>query len=434
MFVRSHRLNLALSLAFIVSVGACGGSFSGCGCATTPLPGGALPATQTVEGGAQVRVTPDGFNKLTSLLPGAFNSALSAGVCIPKGSVGALGVNASYCYQTDGSCAPGCDVVPVINSTTFTVTNAQTLDIKLDINVAVALPIDPPVFSNCTVDVNGNHLTADVELAFGIDATTGELTINVANLNNFDISGLSFSDPGGGAVCDVVVGLGDFIGFIGNFIGSYFSGLLTPIVNDLVQGLLPNPLGIEGVIDVGSLLSSVSPTTEAHLETRIVPGGYVGLQGSGMSLGIISGINSDQDPTTRTPPLASEPALCVPPIPAPNFGGAPWSLPTTTRGTFALSAANEFSGDPDPAADLAVGLSQTMLDQLGHHAVTSGAMCLEIGTQVIKELNVGTIGILVPSLAELEDTQGNDPLLLDHAPRSARSTSRSVTIRRRRRR
>jgi hypothetical protein len=49
------------------------------------------------------------------------------------------------------------------------------------------------------------------------------------------------------------------------------------------------------------------------MEGRIVPGGYVALKNSGMSLGVITGINSDEDPTTRTGirpdgvPYASEP-------------------------------------------------------------------------------------------------------------------------------
>ena len=74
---RSTRLNLILSTVFIVAMGACG-NLGGCGAcsAAQPLPGGALPADQTVEGGAQIRVTPPGFNKLTSILPGALNQSL----------------------------------------------------------------------------------------------------------------------------------------------------------------------------------------------------------------------------------------------------------------------------------------------------------------------------------------------------------------------
>ena len=63
-----------------------------------------------------------------------------------------------------------------------------------------------------------------------------------------------------------------------------------------------------------------------------------------------------------------------------------------------------------------MGISETTLDLAGHHLVTSGGMCLGVGTSLIKQLNVGTIGILVPSLAELQSDKGNDPLLLVTRP------------------
>jgi hypothetical protein len=91
------------------------------------------------------------------------------------------------------------------------------------------------------------------------------------------------------------------------------------------------------------------------MEARIVPGGYATLTGNGMNLGIITGLNADEDPATRTPDLDSEPALCVPPMLAPVF-----TLPTIARSalggsTFQLQPAGQFSGNPDPAADLAMG-------------------------------------------------------------------------------
>ena len=46
-------------------------------------------------------------------------------------------------------------------------------------------------------------------------------------------------------------------------------------------------------------------------------------------------------------------------------------------------------------------------------------MCLGVGTNLIKQLNVGTIAILVPSLGDLESVQGNDPLLLVTRPQRA---------------
>ena len=84
-----------------------------------------------------------------------------------------------------------------------------------------------------------------------------------------------------------------------------------------------------------------------------------------------------------------------------------------------MAPAGEFLGAPDPADDIVIGLSETMLDLAGHHMVTSGAMCLGVGTGLIEQLNLGTVGLLVPSLAELGSPDGKDPLLLVLRPTTA---------------
>ncbi|HEU0033306.1 MAG TPA: MYXO-CTERM sorting domain-containing protein [Kofleriaceae bacterium] len=398
-------------------MGACG-NLGGCGAcgASQPLPPGGLPPDQTVEGGAQIRVTPQGFNKLTSILPGVINSSLSNGFCVPTGqagSFGTFGTGVRWCTTTQGTCAPGCKVDVTLNSLTPTVTNQQTMNLRLSTAVHTSVPIDGKVIGigfSCTLNANSNNLNGDVDIAFGIDPATGELTIHVARINSFQTN-LSFSG------CSVLSDIANLLSsFVDSFLGQFIIQLLTPTIDDLIQNFLPSPLGIAGMMDVGNLLENVSPGTTASMEARIVPGGYVSLNNGGMSLGVITGLNADEDISTRTPGLASEPALCVPPLTAPNFGAPPASLPITTRSTFALNVANEFNGAPDPGADLAMGISETTLDLAGHHMVTSGAMCLGVGTSFINQLNVGTIGILVPSLSELQSDAGNDPLLLVTRP------------------
>ena len=132
-------------------------------------------------------------------------------------------------------------------------------------------------------------------------------------------------------------------------------------------------------------------------------------------------MNADEDPATREAALDSEPALCVPPIPAPDFAAPPASLGQSARGTFSLLPAGAFRGEGgDPAgADVVIGLSETFLDLTGHHAVTSGAMCLGLGTELVPQLNLGAVGVVVPSLAELGSPGGDDPLLLVTRPQRA---------------
>src|SRR5689334_9835080 len=118
-------------------MGACG-NVGGCGaCGSVgPLPTGGLPKNQTIEGGAQIRVTPAGFNKLKSVLPALLNQQLAGGFCIPDGEVGNcsggfLGTGACYCTNSGSGCSPGCHVNVSLNSLVPTVTSQQMLNIRI---------------------------------------------------------------------------------------------------------------------------------------------------------------------------------------------------------------------------------------------------------------------------------------------------------------
>jgi uncharacterized protein (TIGR03382 family) len=413
-----------LSLLFVLAMGACGGNFGGCSsCATAgPLPPGGLPADQTIEGGAQIRVTPSGFDKMTSVLPGILNSAFGSGFTIPGGSVSLL-FTVDYCGGTGGA---GCKVAVKLNSANASVTNQNTLQIAIDASGSTSVPLSAFIGS-CTLSVSVAHLIANADISLGINATTGDLTVTLNQINQFSFNGQSFS--GCGIISDVADVLTDILN---SAIGQFVIQLLTPTLNGLVQSLLPNPLGIANTENIGQLLAGVSPSTEAAMQVVLEPGGYVALNDGGMSLGMITGFNSNRDPGGSD---ASAPALCVPPIPITNYGQPPYSLPLTSRSTFALSAVPPLDGSPDPASDFALGISQTTLNLLGHHLVTSGAMCLGVGTSLIPQLNVGTLGIIVPSLAELDPT-GMAPLLLVTRPQREltmtvgdnTSTSPGITI------
>ncbi|MEZ4365016.1 MAG: hypothetical protein R2939_01855 [Kofleriaceae bacterium] len=423
MVTRSHRVNVLLSALFIIASG-CGSGGLGCGgCNTAPLPGGALPADQTIEGGGQIRITADGFDKVSTLVESLVVDSFSDGLCVPPIGFGDSTLGVFVCNTNQGSCTPGCNV-----AISDVQADAQPAGSELNVAVSVDLNSTLPVrgsilgggFNICSMSLSANDLAIDVDIAFGIDPADGELTIELAGINtvdfNLDASGCVLGDVLGAAF-DLIDIVFDVASDINDLFGGLVFDLITPTINDLIQSVLPDPLGIEGMTDLGGLLAGISPGTTGQLETRLVPGGYVSLNNAGMSLGLITGINADEDISTRTPELDNEPAYCVPPFAAPDFAAAPHSLPRQAlRQTFQLAAAGAFNGAPDPATDLAMGISETTLDQLGHHAVTSGAMCLGIGTTTVAQLNLGTFGLLVPSAVELASEQGNDPMLLVTRP------------------
>jgi MYXO-CTERM domain-containing protein len=408
---------LVVYVAAALLAGGCGSS----GCNTQPLPGGALPADQTVEGGGQIRVTRAGFTKLTAVVPEVINDLMADGICIGEGQwgdpSGDWGTGTYYCnHNMGGACgaAKGCDVNFHSDFIDLNVPDTHRLTISVQFDLDTVVHLDYQVFGangSCDMDVDGNNILLSASIIFDIDAQ-GELRVHLEQIDDYDLSGVQFSN------CSFISAAGNFArDFLESYFGQWVVDYLTPTIDDMIQGMLPDPLGIEGVVDLSPFLSGISPGTEAELEARMVPGGYVELRSGGLSLGLITGLNSDEDPATRSAALDSEPALCVPPIPAPNFAAPPAQLPATARGTFTLTPAEEFLGSPEPSDDLVIGISETTLDLAGHHMVTSGAMCLGVGTSVVAQLNLGTFGLLVPSLSSLGEPE--NPVLLVTRPQTA---------------
>src|SRR5262245_39005564 len=104
MFSAKNYLNWIFSIALLVAMGCNGGGF-GCGCAgMSPLPDqhgttnadppdgvsdwNYIPVDQQVEGGGQLRISPNGFDTLTSIVPGVVNDALNSNpICLPGDSL-----------------------------------------------------------------------------------------------------------------------------------------------------------------------------------------------------------------------------------------------------------------------------------------------------------------------------------------------------------
>src|ERR1043165_5823874 len=91
-------------------MGACGSAGGGGACSSTPpLPGGKLPADQTGEGGAQLRVTPHGIATITTIVKPLLDQQVANGFCLPGGDLGGI---VAFCETNQGQCTNGCRIVP----------------------------------------------------------------------------------------------------------------------------------------------------------------------------------------------------------------------------------------------------------------------------------------------------------------------------------
>ncbi len=444
---------------------ALGGGCAGGGCSGfSPLPTGPapfnLPSSQLIEGGIQARLTKPGLDKLMKPVVDLVKTALGPGICLIKEQdLFQTVANCNHlvaCNQKPAGCSPstGCAAKLILDSkdrpnmvqdnadgVDISVTGPQTLKIKIGFDVDFPLLIDYGVgvkvlgscvgtSGTCNFDIYNDHykgnsatpikLSADIVL--GISPTTGELTLTLGGLNidSIDIQASGCGVIGtlaglGLSALDALINTG-----IGNTLLNFLTNLLVPTINKALQALLPQPLGLAGQFDVKSLLASFKPAHASGIEMFLVPGGYVQTSNGGLTLGVMTGINSDRDATTRDPANVSEPSLCVPARPAPALGAAPWSLPANAaRQDFTLKAAGEFAGMPEPTGpagalqDLAIGVSRTFLDLVGFHLFSSGSLCLTIDGSGLPQLNGGTLSLLAPSLASIiEDPRAPLSLVL----------------------
>lgn len=435
----ASRVIVATSLTLTLGVG-CGSSGGGCG-GLVPLPADpkphGFPPDQLIEGGLQARITKPGVDKLLKTIT-SMVGGLASGTCVGENTlVDVLDQRGGVCNGNDcAGGAKGCPVRVYLDSTQRPAPNNNqdgklrvllslndsppaanpqvTVDASFDVDVPLRIWWDTLVEGSCVLRVNSKHVTDDAaspprveaKIDLGISPTTGELTLGLADLRvlnlGLDSSGCSVV----GWLVDAVLSFID--GVLTSFIGDFVLDLLRPQLNDFLQSLLPKPLGLAGTFNAGSILAGFNPPKDTNLELFIVPGGYVQSKAGGLTLGVMSGLNSDRDQTTRAPGMTSEPSLCVPVRPTPDLAAQPWNLPfNVARKDFTLNPAGPFAGTPEPTdatgalKDVAIGVSRTFLDLAGFHIYNSGTLCLAIGGDAVPQLNSGTLSVIVGSLGNI---------------------------------
>ena len=394
------------SAVFLLTAGSCDGLGSGCGCAMQPLPASGLPADQTLEGGAQMRVTAAGFTKIKDVVSGFIDDSISGGVCIPQ-QVDAIGPF-DVCIDNDGPCRPGCFLDAAVTSLELKSSTNPADDPLHTLQVDIVFDASTKFTTVlCDLDTTITAGAIQGKINADIDPVTGELAVAMT----------SFEITNTGLEIDGCLGVGEVIEFVLESFPGLIEDQIRPLIEGFLTDLLPDPLGLEGVMDVSELIGLGSQGDAAELEIRATPGGFAELRNGGMTVGVVIGANSDRDPDTRSVALDSEPARCVPALPTPDYSVAPANLPMSPRGSFILDATAEFLGNPEPSGDVLIGVSETALDLAGHHAVTSGALCLGLGSELVPQLNLSTISILLGTgWAPLISQRGTDPLLLVTRP------------------
>ncbi|MDB4965674.1 MAG: hypothetical protein JWN44_1363 [Myxococcales bacterium] len=409
--LRSVLRNAAAALT-LLGLAACAGK--GCSC-VTPIKGG-FPVDKRRDNAIQIRATQSMLKFVSDngpkLIPGliggnTFNVPPSCG-----------GSTEICCKTPNMVCTLNFDFKAL--SLTPTAPNLLKLSTDVVVKTVKPLPINAPILGACDVTIDTTKgspqtMNATSDLAFTVDKTTNTTRISAAN------TAISIQD----AAIDLTGGIGCAIAN---------TGIVKPIVVSILQGQVATQLentisqqacskcttkddcnsfattctggtcmqadgktcvpslGLEGRMDVGSMLATFSPGLDAHMDIFAVAGGYAAAD-TGLSLGLLGGGLGD--------PHSS----CVPSLPPPP--------------TPAIAQSKTFYTDvlPDKATPyhLGIGVHKTHLDTLGWSAFDAGALCLHIGTPSVALLSSKTIGVLIPSLSDVVHV-GDAPMYLSLKP------------------
>ena len=414
-------------VALLMTLAACGRS-SGCsGCSADGPP---FPEKDKIHSAIQVRLTDNGVGFLEDNLEPLLAQALPDGldICLPGQGGDLVIVQYGFCQDQCPDGNQGCPISIGIGGVDLELVEESTLratvtfsDISADINVYANPIVD------CSITIRGPGFPVSVDLDLSTPLPTRDLTFAISNaeyqLSQLDIQ-LHGNDGFLSPLCDLINGVIN-LPFLGDLLLDTLQGLVDGLLLDQINGFvedftcrtcetvmdcpseggatceggrcmldgacLPAPLGVNGLLDLGALLSGFSPGLKAELQYLLTPGSYVEVENEGLSLGVIGGARSEK-------------ARCVPNRPQP---------PTDVEPPRAVA----LSTNLDPAGrpyEVGFGVSDLFVRHAMWGIFNGGTLCLGITSDTVSQLNVQTIGLLLRDLSRL--THGSQTLAITLSP------------------
>lgn len=149
---------------------------------------------------------------------------------------------------------------------------------------------------------------------------------------------------------------------------------------------VPRFLGVEGRVDLGTLLGKFGAPADAKMDLSVAAGSSVKVD-QGLSLGTRVGIQPVQV------------SACVPPSAAPSV--------------VAVDAPDfEANATPGSPYHVGLGLSSSFLNGAFHAAHQAGALCLSFSSETAAMINTGLFKTFLPSLGKLTTRDGKDAPML----------------------
>ena len=450
-----------LGILSVMSVAACSGS-SGCSSCSgvTPLPAG-FDSAARIENAASVRITEDGFNFIESNIGALAGTLIGGGgaaiMTFPFGTTDASGTgyDLTICPdgpdETTGLCTAEIDLANIkmdlstANPNNIVATGTVPLRLKMlpiegtilwifDINLSAALSgggnsdcnPDTMTFSQIPVDAS---IAIEVERDPAHSSRLGYSKLRVTGVTidqNALVGAMHFCGSG---FDDAIVGA--LKGILGPMLLGSFTDTIVDTINDQLcmapdptktppcpngsaedagkcmypdGSCVSNMLGMDGNMDLGAALASISPGTSGGLDFLFAVGGQSPRAGdpsaawgdlnpvlNGATLGMFGGVLPNPTSTCVTPVALDLPVG----IPQPD------ELMSNTL--------PNWNGTPP---HVGFALSERFLNFALGSAYNSGVLCLGVSTEQIDLLSTGLFALLVPSIKTLTHQRQPAPLAI----------------------
>ncbi|MCK6546848.1 hypothetical protein L6R52_13450 [Myxococcota bacterium] len=156
---------------------------------------------------------------------------------------------------------------------------------------------------------------------------------------------------------------------------------------DATGEIVPTRLGTEGRADFSSLLGGLTAGRPGQGDVSFLVGGQSGTDAQGLAIGVLGGAETvTPDPSCAV--VSASPRL------RPG-----WITPPALPAVDTVDL--DFDGTAETAYMVAAGISDALLDQVIWTIYTTGLFCQSVSGYDIELLNTGSLGLLVPSLAQL---------------------------------
>jgi hypothetical protein len=408
---------VVLGLLLLAGSLACADTSCG-GCVGQPV--GPFPSQPRVYDGVQLRVTQSGFEFVQGNLPQILDTLLADGLQfdIPPTDTDLLGVTIHLCQNA-------CPI------------SLQILDSIVSLLSPDKVAIDGAIDADTTVTIDSvlGHCEFPVQLRDKPLAAQVQLLVDpVSYFMHFEVSGISvqIEESDYDIQCPMVY---DWLlellkGFITGILNSQIQSQLDTAIADLVAAqtclacdfyasgcpagsscngdgiceaagnCLIKPLGLIGILDLGSLVASIVPGNDASLDLLITPGQAQQasqrpfVRANGLEVRVIGGSWSELD-------------AC---LPAPD----PADIPPTGIAN-PMQFGNLIPGQGDGYM-VGVAVADMYLDHFAYQLWRSGFLCLDIDTYGMDLISSSTLAFILPSVGSLA-SGANLPVRLEMRPR-----------------